>query len=138
MARYVTWFWIVLIFASQLDHPFATHQFRLQRLVDHEMDDSLWNAKVAGRDALVEALQPGLVVNVGHTPAHWQPLAPLMVQLQPRLHEPNRVGHGGRHKSRTRRTQDVHDGRVAGDVTEEEEEDNNYIMILFITVKSGY
>lgn len=92
----------------------ATHQFRLQRLVDHEVDHRLADAKVAGRDALVEAQQAGLPVYPADAVAHRHFVLGIVVQLQARLDEPDRIRGGGGGESRTGGGQQMHDRRVGG------------------------
>lgn len=98
-------------------------QLRLDGLVDDEVDHRLRDAEVGGGDALVEAAESRSPVHPPHhlRGRHGAPVR-VVVQLQPRLHEPDRVGGGARHEAGAGGGADVDGGRVGrqdGGVVEE-------------------
>lgn len=76
------------------------------------MDHRFRDAKVAGRDALVEAPDALGGVYSLHALTHGHFGFGVIVQLKSRLDEPDRIGEGGRHEAGARCTHDVHQRRV--------------------------
>jgi hypothetical protein len=79
----------------------STHQFLLERLVDHKMDDGLRDAKVAGRDPLVETTQPIRFVDAIDTFAYRHFGLGIVVELETGLDEPNGIGRRRRNEAGT-------------------------------------
>lgn len=90
-------------------------QFLLERFVDHKVDDRLGDSDVAGGDALVESDQPLGGVDPADALRHGLLRVGVVVQLEARLDEPDRVGEGGGHEAGAGRTHDVHQRRVGRD-----------------------
>lgn len=90
-------------------------QFLLERLVDHKVDDRLGDSDVAGGDALVEPGQTLRRVDPAHALRHGLLRVGVVVQLEARLDEPDRVGERGGHETGAGRTHDVHERRVGRD-----------------------
>lgn len=86
-------------------------ELRFDGLIDDEVDGGLRYAEVGGGDPFVEAsnthgsVDPPHDLHGGHGAA-----VGIVVQLQPRLHEPDGVGRGARHETCTRGGADVHGG----------------------------
>lgn len=78
------------------------------------MNHSLADAKVTGRDALVESQQTGLSVYPADAVAHRHFVLGIVVQLQARLDEPNRIRCRRGGKARTGGGQQMDDRRVSG------------------------
>lgn len=81
------------------------------------MNNSLTNANVAGRYALVEAQQPGRLIYSPDATGHGHFVLRIVVELQSRLDEPDRVRRGGRSESGARGAQQMNDWRVGGDLS---------------------
>lgn len=71
-----------------------TYQFLFERLVDDEVDHRFRDAKVAGGDALVEAPDALGGVDSLHALRHGHLAVGVVVQLEARLDEPDRIGEG--------------------------------------------
>jgi hypothetical protein len=87
-----------------------THQFLLQRLVDHEVNHRLRDTEVAGSDAFVEAAQTVLLVDSFDAVADGHFRARVVVELEARLDEPDGIGGGGRDEAGAGRAGDVREG----------------------------
>lgn len=92
-----------------------TYQFLLESLVDHKVDDRLGDSDVAGGDALVEPGQTLRRVDPAYALGHGLLRVGVVVQLEARLDEPDRVGERGGHEAGAGRTHDVHERRVGRD-----------------------
>lgn len=83
------------------------YEFLLQRFVDNEVNDSLRNSKVACGDSFVEASKAVCLINLLNALSNIHLAVGVVVQLQARLHKPNRVCGSRRDEAGTGCAQDV-------------------------------
>lgn len=88
------------------------------------MNHSLADAHVARRYALVEAENPRLLVYPSDASADRHLCRGIVVELQPRLDEPDRIGGRRGGESGARGAHDVHDRRVGGELSAQKQELN--------------
>lgn len=91
------------------------YEFLLQRLVDNEVHDSLRNSKVARGDSFVEASEAVRLVNLLNALSNIHLAAGVVVQLQARLHKPDRVCGSRGDEAGTGCAQNMGEWRVDGE-----------------------
>lgn len=89
------------------------------------MHDGLGDAEVARRDALVEAAQSVRLVDPLDALSDAHLAVGVVIQLQARLHEPDRVGGRRGDETGTKRTQDVREWRVGRQDAMESDKDGS-------------
>lgn len=97
-----------------MDEPCLVYQFLFQRLIDHKVYNSLRNSEVARGDSFVETSKAIRLVNFLNALSNIHLAARVMIQLQARLHKPNRVCSSRRDETGTRCRQNMGKWRVDG------------------------